>query len=742
MRLAKIMKKIISILLAIIMVVSVSSTAYAADETTAELYKIYADSMLFQHSKDAILAGTGKPGNEIKAELYHGKKLIASGKSTIGADGKFTVSFMAPEGSYTEYIIILYENGKDIRVLKNIVFGELWLASGQSNMMYPLSQSLTGVEMWQNKVKLSKNLRVLMVPGYPAYKNETALTLLPRDAQDDITDAVWVTGEDEYVYNISAVAYFFAEQLMKKLDMPVGILNSSLGGSSIASWLSRETCESDKALTNFLADRGQYVSAEKWREDGQDVYTAVTANYNQKIHPLKNFRPTGMLWYQGETDISWEAEMYGKAFDLMQSSYSKLFGFENGKQLPIIYTQLAPYHYGSDTILPERNLYYTDMQQKNADSRAVISIHDLPLTYFPAVGVIHPASKESVGHRMFFAAEGLVYGERDTYTVSTIKSTEIKDGAVYVTFNNIGDGIKVYGEKIRGFAVCGENGIYTEAKAEIVSADTVKVWSDLVKDPKSASYAYCTSNMRANLYATVQGFYALPIGPFVTDKNYMTKTWIDLPWTDCETEKNWFNLSDPFSGFYDSWTTDNATLTYSEDYLNVKADGNFTLKPTISYFNGEEMNFCADAQRDWSSYGKLVFSVRNNGESDVTFNSLRLYRETFMWYSPEANESHESSVVIPADGEWHEITLDLNSLYLHANECGIISPNNMIKYLQNIEFVFTSNTNADIDIDNFRFTPEEKDSSFYFETTFADADDIWEIISAMFSVILGIFFKA
>ena len=196
------MKKILSVLLAVILSFSFMAITVSAEEETAKLYNIYADSMLFQHSKEAILAGTGKAGNKIKAELYLGKKLITSGESIIGADGKFTVSFMAPEGSFTEYIIILYENGKDIRVLKNIVFGELWLASGQSNMMYPLSQSETGLEMWQNKEKLSKNLRVLMVPGYPEYKGENALTMLPLDAQDDITDAVWVTGEDEYIYNI------------------------------------------------------------------------------------------------------------------------------------------------------------------------------------------------------------------------------------------------------------------------------------------------------------------------------------------------------------------------------------------------------------------------------------------------------------------------------------------------------------------------------------------------------------
>ena len=723
------------------MAVSVTSTAFATNNTTAELYTIYDDSMLFQHSKEAILAGTAKAGNKIRVELYNGKNLITSGEAITGSDGKFTVSFMAPEGSYTEYIIILYENSKNIRVLKNIVFGELWLASGQSNMMYPLSQSITGVEMWQNKTKLSKYLRALMVPGYPEYKNETALTLLPRDEQDDITDAVWVTGENEYIYNISAVAYFFAEKLMEKLDMPVGILNSSLGGSSIASWLSRTACESDKDLTDYLAKKGQYVTADKWKENAQNVYSSVTANYNQKIHPLKYFRPTGMLWYQGESDISWEEDMYGKAFGLMQSSYSKLFGFEDNTLMPIIYTQLAPYHYGTDTILPERNLYYTEMQQKDTDSRAVISIHDLPLTYLPSAGVIHPASKEEVGQRMFYAAEGLVYKERDTYSVSVIKETEIKDNAIYITLDNVGDGIKAKGEKIHGFAICGANGIYTEANAEIISDKTIKVWSNFVNNPKSASYAYCITNIRANLYATSDNEFALPIGPFVTDKNYMKQTWVDIPWTDCETEKTWFNLIDPFSGFYNSWTSQNAIITYTDDYLNAKSDRTLSLKPTISYFDGKNDVFCNDAVRDWSNYGTLIFSVRNNGENDITFDSLKLYRETFMWYSPEANQNHESSVIIPADGQWHEITLDLNSLYLYGNECGITSPNNMIKHLQNIEFVFTSDSTADIDIDNFRFVPEEENSSFYFDTTFTDADNIWEFITAIFSVMMSIFYK-
>ncbi len=733
-------KRILSILLVFSLVFSFAVLVNAEEEHNTKLYTIYADDMLFKHSEEAIFAGTGKVGDKITAELYHGKKLIASGESTVGADGKFTVSFMAPEGSYTQYAVMFKENGEYIKTLKNIVFGELWLASGQSNMMYPLVQAKGVSEQYFKAEKLSPWLRVLLVPGYPQYKGENALTRLPVDKQDDITDAFWVTGENTSVYNMSAVAYYFAEQMMEKFQMPVGILNSSLGGSSIASWLSREACEADKVMTDYLAERGQYVPTSKWNEKGQDVYLDVTANYNQKIHPLKYFRPTGMIWYQGETDISWTDEMYGRGFDIMQKSFSTLFGFGE-KLMPIIYTQLAPYNYGSDTVLSQRNDYFTKIQKTSPQSRAVISIHDLPLTYIPEVGVIHPEHKKEVGERMFMAAEGLVYGKKTAYTVATVKNTEIRDGSVYITFENIGDGLKYNGNKIIGFAVCDEKGVYVQADAQIVSTDTVKVWSDEIKNPVSASYAYCVSSVRANLYATENGELALPVGPFVTNPDYMTRTWKDIPWADCEDEKTWFIVADPYSNFYDTWTCENAKLTYTDGYLNITAQNKFTISPAISYVNADgKHSFCNDAIRDLSVYGTLTFSVRNNGESDVTFDGLKLYKNTVMWYSPEVNGSKDSNFIIPADGEWHTLSLDLNTLYLNANECGAISPNNMIDYLQEIYFCFSSEGTADLDVDTFRFSPEEENTSFRFEAKPSDADNFWEFICAMFVSILGIFF--
>lgn len=174
--------------------------------------------------------------------------------------------------------------------------------------------------------------------------------------------------------------------------------------------------------------------------------------------------------------------------------------------------------------------------------------------------------------------------------------------------------------------------------------------------------------------------------------------------------------------------------------MNVKGQNDFTISPAIAFNAEGKKSFHYDSQRDFSSYGKLTFSVRNNSEKDVVFDCLRLYRESFMWYSPEVNSSGDSSFVIPADGQWHTLSLDLNTLYLSSNECGAISPNNMIRYLQDIDFCFTSDGEADIDLNNFRFTPEEDDTSFRFEAKLSDAENLWEFICALFVSILGIFF--
>ena len=737
------MKKIFSLFLALsLCIICIIPSSAAAQK--AELYTVYADKMLFRQNEDAIIAGTASNGNEITAELMLDGNVVSKGKTNAKRDGTFEVTFRAPEGGYTEYSIVLKENGTEFRTLSNVVFGELWLAGGQSNMMYPLGQAKQGIEMMNNGEKLSPWIRVLTTPAYPEYKGSTEL--VPLNPLNDIKDAQWLSGEDGQIYGTTAVGYFFASKLMEEIGMPVGILNLNLGGSSIASWLPREAIDSDAEVKQHLTDGGRYFPADEWKEDGHNLYADMTANYNLRIHPARHFRISGMIWYQGESDIDKTADEYSDCIDLLQRSYTEAFGCENGL-LPFIFTQLASYFYSEDGLcLPQRNIDFSDIQQERPESRALVSIYDLPLTFLPEAGSIHPETKKEIGERMAVSATGLVYGTSNGYTTATVEKSEIKDGSVYVTFRNTGDGLAFSGKLPTGFAVCGEDGIFARADAEIVSKNTIRVYSEFVKNPVSASYAYSVMNMKSNLYATDTDGLSLPVSPFITNQSNAKHYWIDKLWADCESETVWHVQGENFSKYHPLWESENADISYSaadafsgENGMNVSSSADkFSISPLLTYKEEIETKVFSDVDNNYSDYGKMIINICNNGDSDISLSEIRFYLNSALWYTPALDGTNDTDAVIPADGKWHKLSFDLNKLYLHSNECGISSPNERLKKVRNIEFGFESGETSDISIDAIRFTASDENPGLGFDSEIGNADNPFEFISALFVGFIGL----
>lgn len=735
-------KKVLSALLVLIITLCSITPAFAED-TQARLYTVYGNGMLFEQNKAAIFAGEGKPGSVITARLLnenHWPVRTASGK--VNDNGTFKISFDAPAGGYSEYTVELAQDGNIFKTLENIVFGELWLASGQSNMQFPLIQSIKGLEMLNRGEKPSKWLRVCYEPAYPTYNGTNAV---PADPQNEIIGVKWIDGESNEIYSMSAVAYFFAEELMKKLDMPVGILNSALGGSSIRSWLSREAIDADSTLKSEFINGGLYIEKSAWNESSADIYIDMTANYNLRTHAYRNFRPSGLIWYQGETDLIYNigTDVYTHSFDALQQMYTDMFDF--GEELfPMIYTQIAPYNYGGFS-MSEWNLNYSEIQSAMPESRAMITLYDLPLTYIPESGVIHPSAKQPVGQRMADAALGMVYGKSDTFTAAYPASSEIKDSAIYVTLKNVGDGIECTDGMLNGFAICGEDGIYVQAKAEIITKDTVKIWNDEIAKPVSASYAYCTLNTYSDLYTVVNGEKFMPVSPFVTKVLPNAVYWNDKTWSECEQEKAWHLLPDPHSAEFDTWKADGAKINIEADSaysgnkgLKINSDSNeFTVKP-VQLFKTDSFKPFQDTETDWSSYGKISFMARNNGTQAITLDAMKIYVDAYRWYAPAVDGEKDSSYILPADGEWHEIVLDLDRLYLSANECGFTYANEKLGYVYKFQLEF-SGENADLSIDSFEFSPSADKLGTRFEASIADADNIFEIISAMFTTFIGFF---
>ncbi len=707
------MKKFLCILMTAILVLSCSSVAFAG-RNNAALYTFYGDGMLFQQNKEAILSGTAENGSLISVSLYKNDVLVAQ-NSTKAENGEFSVSFYAPKGSYDRYRIVLRCNNTEFAVLSDVVFGELWLASGQSNMQYSLAQEKTGASMFEKGEKLGDWLRVLLVPPVTQYNG--SYECVPALPQNDIPEARWVDGNNGAVYEISAVAYYFAEKLHEELDMPVGVLNSSLGGSVIASWISRDAIDGNPEVKNILTSCGEYYPLESWNETERSIFYDMTSNFNLKINALGNFRPAGMIWYQGESDIILQKtpEQYGALFDLMQKSYSEHFGCEEGL-LPIIFTQLASYQYHKENgiDLLEMNAFFTDIQKAQPESRGLISIYDVPLTYLPELGPIHPDTKKDVGERMALCAKGLVYGGDSEYTAASVKDYEIKDGKVYVTLENVGNGLVADGQ-LRGFAVAGADGIFVGAEAEKVNSNTVCIYSEKVSNPVSASYAYCLGNMNANLYASE----GLPVSPFVVGKQENAHYWAEKQWADCESDTAFHLYADEASTkFYGTWEGVNAKIGFSADDafsgakgLNVSADGEFAVNPVMTARNGLSLVRFNDECYNYSDYGTITFRVKNNGVNNVAFDGVKVYKSESVWYSTAG-----ASVVIPADGKWHTVEADIDHMYLYGVDFGLKFANDKLKNIYDVEFCFTGE-DAEISIDDFVFAPEKSERDTGFDMT-------------------------
>lgn len=741
------MKKIVSAILSTALILSCCLLSFAQPkESSARLYNYYDDGMLFKHSEEAVFAGVAKPNAEISVTLYDcNKNAVRNSKAVSDSNGIFKVSFIAPQGGFEEYSVTLTENGVEFETLENVVFGELWIACGQSNMSYPLGQSKTGIESIENGESFNYWVRALMIPFYPQNGDEN--DPVPSDPQTEYHSAFWTNGKENDIIGASAVGYYFADNLVSELEMPVGFLNTSLGGSSILSWLSREAIDGNEQVKNEILKHDDYIKLNKWKEDKQNIYTDMTANFNTKIAPLADFNVSGMIWYQGESDVNsdWSSERFKNTFRLIQESYTEHFGYKDGL-LPVIATQLAPFTYYSEYALAERNEDFAQLHYERPDSIAVTPIHDVPLTYLPLAGAIHPDSKFEVGERMAYAALGLVYGEHNNYSTSLPVSYEVKEGSIYVKLANVGSGLTFKGEYIKGFALCAKDGIYLPAEAEIIAPDTVKITCNEIEEPVSAAYAYCQTNFDANLYATENGVPSLAVSPFVTDRSYNRQFWTERYWTDCENNKIWHTHDNTTSGYFDAWAGNNAHITYTADDsysgvngLNIKSDSPaFSINPVTKGLNedGKPERFY-DNDHNYTNYGTMSFFIRNNANNNVTLKNVEIWRDNSYKYTAAIDGTSDVSADIPADGKWHKITVNLNKLYLNGNDCGIAVTNNKLTRTTDFIFNFECEGEADLSFDHVRFTAENGNEKPSFDPNPDNAETFLEKISLFFTRLIG-----
>ena len=657
------MKKILAFLLCGMVAVGCMpmATLVASADTAFAMPNYFADNMMFQRNKDITLFGVSTPGKTILGEFYETNTTIIPVEKvsvTVGADGTWSLSFAPREGSYQHYRIVIYENNVVMRVIHTVYIGELWLAAGQSNMEYRLDWEKDGATEIANAN--DPYLRVLLMTGNPVGTAGTPLS----GPTFDIHGAVWIDGANKtYIGSVSANAYYACKQLREKLDMPVGFINAPLGSTNIQTWLSRESIEGNGAVKSALQASNTYLTQAQAATKASD-YRDMCAMYNTKVGPLAGMNLGGVIWCQGESNRDGPPNndgFYKEAIGALASGYSKIFGYENG-DMPVIVINIANQPYLNDPQnIPKWIEEISDAAEENPNIVS-IPIYDVPLTYQnppdPSVAyAIHPNTKKPGGTRAGLAAfHNFCKEGKGDYYAPTVSSYEVKDGAIYVTFNHAVEGLGTLNNSIgvHGFTIAGDDDLFLPASASVVSQNQVKVWNDSIQTPVHVTYAFNSHAQTANLCNS----YGIPAVPFRSNRD-MTRYFGSNDWMYCDDTTVFVN--EGLTGNYQTiWQPSGPATLAIDTTTRYEGTGsvrlNYTLSSlgtasAVSTFGYYLMPF------DLGNYQTISVMVKNPDARAKTIRFLVGKAGTNnLWSLPSATNPGVYEVTLPANSDFTKYT--------------------------------------------------------------------------------------
>ena len=461
---------------------------FGAGSTRAEvkLPKIFSANMVVQQKQMMPVWGWAAKGEKVSVALGESKA-----EATTGEDGKWSVKLMPPAvgGPYT-----LTVAGTNSISIPDVLVGEVWVCSGQSNMEWRVSQA-------QNPAEEAA------AGDFPKIRMFTVKRNAAEQPQDDC-DGSWTVCKPDTVSNFSAVGYFFARKLHQELGVPVGMINSSWGGTICEAWTSRATLtrETDfqPILERYEENRKKDLSATPPKGFNAGNPNQPSVLYNGMLKPVIPYGVKGAIWYQGESNIG-RAEQYAKLFPAMIADWRKLWGQE---KFPFIFVQLAPYRYDKSdpAILAEA---------WEAQLKTFCSVPDVGMAVTTDIGDvkdIHPKNKQEVGRRLALWALVNTYGKMGAYSGPIYDSMTIEGNKIRLKFKHVAGGLVAEGDKpLSHFTIAGEDEKFIEAKATI-EQDTVVVQSDAVAKPVAVRFAW-SDTAEPNFFNKA----SLPASPFRTD---------------------------------------------------------------------------------------------------------------------------------------------------------------------------------------------------------------------------------
>lgn len=475
-----------------------------------KLPALFTDNMVLQREKPIAVWGWAEDGEQVTVKLGN------NSATTEAKEGQWKVSLpkLKAGGPLT-----LTVNGRNEITRTNVLVGEVWICSGQSNMEWRMTQSFEPAEDIKNSK--NKEIRLFTVPKLKA--NEPVL---------DVKSA-WVLCEPDEVEDFSAVAYYFGRELQEELDVPIGLIHTSWGGSPAEVWMRHETL-ADNALykaeiLDVFPDQLKWYEAEvaKWEKEKADLEKEgkkisrgrpwgiwkPSELYNGMIAPLIPFSIRGAIWYQGESNAG-RAHQYRTLFPDMISNWRQDFGQGD---FPFLLVQLAPWDRNQKRDLSEITKEPTESDWAELREAQLLSTKVLPnvgMAVITDVGDkddIHPAKKQPVGERLARAAQGIAYHEKGAHSGPIFSGMQIQGGKVILSFDHVGRGLVAKDGELKGFAIAGRDRKFVWANAEIKN-DQVIVSSEDVPQPVAVRYGWAD-------YPAVNLFNkeGLPASPFRTD---------------------------------------------------------------------------------------------------------------------------------------------------------------------------------------------------------------------------------
>jgi sialate O-acetylesterase len=493
---------------------------------------LFSNGTVLQRDREVPVWGTARDGEKVTVEIGDQKL------STTAAGGQWSVRLkpLTAGGPFTLKI-----SGDNVVTLENVLVGEVWVCSGQSNMQFPLAGATTA------QVEIPK-------ANYPKIH---LFSVARKTSIKPISEAAgtWVECTPETVRQFSAVGYFFGRDLHQKLDVPIGLIHSSWGGTPAEAWTSIEGLKKESVLSGYVAGAvkneqnfataaaaypakaaeyeeklkaweaeagpGYEQKLAKWKQasalakkngkpapklgvplkpqppaPADGLPRTPTVLYNGMIAPLIPYGIRGAIWYQGEGNAG-QARLYRTLFPTMIADWR-----EKWKQgdFPFLFVQLAPFNKQPPEIREAQLL--TLSKSPNTAMAVTADVGDLT--------DIHPKRKEPVGQRLALAARATVYGEKIEYSGPMYDSMKVESGKAVLKFTHTGTGLVARNGPLKDFTIAGANKKFVPALAEIRGGEII-VSSSEVASPVSVRYGWGT--YEGNLF-NAEG---LPASPFRTD---------------------------------------------------------------------------------------------------------------------------------------------------------------------------------------------------------------------------------